>query len=295
MESRAAAESAQICADDTRRPFFFSIDLEDIRLLVPGGERYRERVPENTHRYLDLLARHDLRCTFFTTGDVARRYPELVSQIAAAGHEIACHSSDHLPLDRHSRASFREDLLRCRDDFGRAGVTDCKGFRAPIASLFEETRWAYEVLQELGFVYSASVLAAEHPLYGWPSFGSDQPRRIEGIWEIPISLSRIPGLDVPFAGGVYFRVLPFVLVRRLFERRSAAGRPVFGYLHPYDIDSEQERFMHPEIGDSAFYNWLLYWNRSGTLRRCDALFRDGWQVRRYDEYVERLLRASINP
>ena len=292
MESRAAQGSASGLADDEGRLFFFSIDLEDIRSLVPDGDRYRERVPENTQRYLELLKRYDLRCTFFTTGDVARRYPELVSRIAAAGHEIACHSSDHVPIDRHDRESFRDDLLRCLDDFARAGVEACKGFRAPIASLFEETRWAYEVLQELGFVYSASVLAAEHPLYGWSSFGPDQPRFIDGIWEIPISLSRLPGLDVPFAGGVYFRVLPFVLVRHLFERRRAAGRPVFGYLHPYDIDAGQERFMHPEIGDSAFYNWLLYWNRSGTLRRCDALFRDGWQVRRYDEYVEQLLRPA---
>jgi hypothetical protein len=54
------------------RSFLFSIDLEDIRTFVPGGERYAERVPTNVARYLEFLARHRVRCTFFTVGDVAR-------------------------------------------------------------------------------------------------------------------------------------------------------------------------------------------------------------------------------
>jgi len=53
------------------RTFLFSIDLEDIRTFVPGGERYAERVPTNVARYLEFLARHRVRCTFFTVGDVA--------------------------------------------------------------------------------------------------------------------------------------------------------------------------------------------------------------------------------
>lgn len=271
------------------RLFLFSIDLEDIRMIVQDGERYQERVPANTERYLEMLERHDQRCTFFTTGDVARRYPELIGRIVAAGHEIACHTSEHLPLDRQTPESFRDDLKRCLDDFAKAGAESCVGFRAPVGSLVKETRWAYEVLIEQGFLYSSSVCPAESPLYGWPDFGPDLPQFVDGIWEIPTTLSHLPKLNVPIAGGVFFRVLPFALVRAIFRRRQSQGYPVFGYIHPYDIDTEQERFMHPEINESRFYNWLLYYNRSRTLPRIEKLIVRGSRFMRFDDYVGKVL------
>lgn len=271
------------------RLYLFSIDLEDIRSLVPGGHAYEDRVRLNVERVTTLLDRHAMRCTFFTTGDVARRDPALLRELAAAGHEIACHSSDHVPLDRQTPASFRDDLRRCLDDFAAAGVEGCVGFRAPIGSLIASTRWAYEVLAEQGFVYSSSVLPARSPLYGWPEFGPDVPRRIDGLWEVPTCVGPPPLLDVPFAGGVYFRVLPFFVVRALVARRFARGLPVVAYLHPYDIDADQERFMHPEIDGSRLYNWLLYANRRRCLSRVDRLLAGGCTVTTYRDYVERVL------
>ena len=182
-------------------PFLFSVDLEDIRQLVPEGDQLRDRVEATTEQILAFLERHDARCTFFTTGDVARRYPGLVKRIAAAGHEIGCHSSEHIPLDRQDGASFRADLEACLDAYARAGVERVQGYRAPIASLTARTRWAYGVLRELGFRYSASVLAARNPLYGWPDFGPDRPTRMDGLWELPVSLVALPGEDVTVRDG----------------------------------------------------------------------------------------------
>ncbi len=277
--------------DASEKLYLFSVDLEDIRSIVPDGEQYRERVPANTERYLEFLAEIGMRATFFTTGDVARRYPQLIRDILGAGHELGCHTSDHLPLDRHTPESFREDILRCLDDFAAAGAGPCTGFRAPIGSLIKKTRWAYEILGELGFTYSSSVLPADNPLYGWPDFGPDIPQIVDGLWEIPTGLSRLPKLKVPFSGGVYFRVLPMPLIRALAAKRSRTGFPVCGYLHPYDIDTEQERFMHPELNDSRFYNWLMYFNRNRVLPRVKRLLADGYSIIRYDEYVERFLEA----
>jgi polysaccharide deacetylase family protein (PEP-CTERM system associated) len=273
--------------------FLFSVDLEDIRSLVPDGGRYADRVVANTECYLELLERHDVQCTFFTTGDVARRYPDLLRRLVAAGHEIGSHTSDHLPLDRHTPESFRDDMLRCLEDFDRADVPRCVGFRAPVGSLIEQTSWAWEVIEDLGFTYSSSVCTATGTLYGWPGFGRDVPQKVGGIWEIPTSICHLPGLRMPFAGGVFFRVLPFALVRWLFERRHREGHPIAGYIHPYDVDTEQERFMHPEIDNSRFYNWLLYFNRRGTLSRVDAFVRRGYGIVRYDSYVDEVLEASL--
>lgn len=272
--------------------YLFSIDFEDIRQLVPEPSRYADRVPPITEAILAFLEGHAVRCTFFTTGDVARRYPDLLRRVVEAGHEVGCHTSDHVPLDRQDRESLRDDLRRCADDYARAGCERAIGFRAPIGSLTAQTRWAYEVLQEEGYRYSSSVCAAPNPLYCWPEFGPDRPRKMSGIWELPPSLSRLPLLNVPFAGGVYFRVLPFALIDWLFQRRLAAGDPVVAYLHPYDFDSEQERFMFPEIDGSRIYNWLMYYNRNGVFRRIERLLRHGAAVLPYAEYVDRYLEPG---
>ena len=54
--------------------------------------KYRERVPEMVRRYLDWLRERGAKTTFFVVGDVAEAYPGLIAEIAAAGHEIGCHS-----------------------------------------------------------------------------------------------------------------------------------------------------------------------------------------------------------
>ena len=39
------------------------------------------------------------------------------------------------------------------------------------------------------------------------------------------------------------------------------------YLHPYDVDTQQERFMHPDLNDNRFFNWLMYRNRDKVVPR----------------------------
>src|SRR5215475_331845 len=160
--------------------FLFSIDLEDVRFRIPGGKQYAERVPAMIERYLAFLEQHRMQATFFTVGDVAEKYPELIRRIVDLGHEIACHSHTHTTLDRHTPASFREDLLRNVEALTKAGATNIKGFRAPTFSLTEQTMWAYAILKALGFVYSSSVLPASNPLFGWEPFGT-APNQMDGV------------------------------------------------------------------------------------------------------------------
>lgn len=51
--------------------------------------------PEYTPRLLDILERHEALATFFMVGQAAQRYPQLVQQVAQAGHAIGNHSWDH--------------------------------------------------------------------------------------------------------------------------------------------------------------------------------------------------------
>jgi polysaccharide deacetylase family protein (PEP-CTERM system associated) len=267
------------------KPYLFSVDLEDLRFGMADGLRYKERVPANVHTYFAWLNKHGFKCTFFVVGDVAEAYPSLIREIRDEGHELACHMHRHIPLDQLTRETFREGLEANRAAILRAGATEVKGFRAPIFSLMPSTSWAYDVLSELGFSYSSSVLPAKNPFYGWVEFGR-RPRKVRGIVEIPMTVEKFGPLNIPIAGGVYFRVIPALLVRRSVRKYLKTDIPLLGYFHPYDIDLEQERFMHPEINDSRFYNFLMYYNRKNVFRRLDAIIDMGFAVCPYAEYVQ---------
>jgi len=268
------------------RTFLFSVDLEDPRLLVPNGERFRPRVEPMTLRYLDWLDRHRFSATFFVVGEVARRHPGLVREIARRGNEIGCHSNLHIPLDRQSPEEFRADLGACIETLVGCGADAVVGYRAPTFSLRRQTAWAYEIMSELGIRYSSSVLPAANPLHGWPEFGAATRRMPSGVLEIPITLGRIGPLRVPVGGGVYFRVLPFSLIARAMDRR-ASEEAVTGYFHPYDIDEDQERFMHAALNGNRFYHWLMFRGRGKVLGRLDRLVAKGHRVETYASYAAR--------
>lgn len=271
------------------RSYLFSIDLEDVRRMIPDGERYPEAVPAMTGRYLDWLAGEDMQCTFFTVGDQLRAYPALIERLLSEGHELACHTDTHETLEKLGPDGFRRDLEAWCRTVEEAGWPAARGFRAPTFSLTEKTAWAFGILAENGFTYSSSVLAAPHPLYGWPQFG-ETPRRVDGLWEIPMNLGRVGPWRVPLGGGVYFRVLPSLFVQYWFAAQGRRGQAVRGYFHPYDIDVDQPRFAHPGLPPKGLWQRLMFMGRGKIFPRLDHLRRKGWEIERYDHWLSTLAR-----
>ncbi len=56
--------------------------------------------PENTPKVLRALADHCTRATFFPIGKHATYYPEILRQVAAAGHSIGTHTWGHVDLSK---------------------------------------------------------------------------------------------------------------------------------------------------------------------------------------------------
>ena len=111
-------------------------------------------------RILNLLARHDLRATFFVPGYSAHRYPDVVRSIAEAGHEIAHHSYFHentIGMDARTEADMIDLGLQALWDV--AGVRPT-GYRAPMWELTYNTP---RLLAERGFRYDSSLMDSDYP------------------------------------------------------------------------------------------------------------------------------------
>jgi len=69
--------------------------------------------PRNTPLLLEILASKGIKATFFVVGRRVRRFRDLLSQTAEAGHEIGNHGDHHVPLSFLPRAIIRRELDVC--------------------------------------------------------------------------------------------------------------------------------------------------------------------------------------
>lgn len=256
-----------------------SIDVEDyfqVAAFAPYIERENWdsmpcRVEHNVTRILDLLDRHYTHATFFTLGWIAERYPELVREIVAQGHELASHGYGHARASDQTPESFREDLARAKALLEDIGGVAVRGYRAPSFSIGESNLWAHDVIAETGHRYSSSVYPIAHDHYGMPEAPRFAWRTRAGIVEIPPSSLRLLGRNLPASGGGYFRLLPYSLsrwgIRRINERD---GQPCIFYFHPWEIDPDQPRIRQA----SAKSQFRHYVNLERTANRLERLLRD---------------------
>jgi len=223
------------------------------------------RVEACTHRLLDLFDRTGARATFFALGWIAERQPQLLREIAARGHELACHGHEHELVYEIGPARFEADLRRARGAIEDATGTGVRGYRAPSYSITRDSLWALEILARAGFSFDSSIFPIRHPRYGIPEFARE-PLRLElesgaSIREFPLTTWDLGPLRLPLAGGAYLRFLPAPLFRFGVSRLTRARRPTVLYVHPWEIDAEQPR---------QDVSWLVRVNHYHNLSRTEA-------------------------
>jgi peptidoglycan/xylan/chitin deacetylase (PgdA/CDA1 family) len=87
--------------------------------------------PPYTGELVNELAKSDIRATFFVVGRQAQKYPNLVREILARGHEVANHSWDHPSVRTLSAASLKAELDKTRVFLKQLTGQDTPLFRAP--------------------------------------------------------------------------------------------------------------------------------------------------------------------
>ena len=240
----------------------FTFDLEDHR----PDDSAELRFPAITDKLLDDLEEWGVVGTVFVVGEVVRDQPDLVARVAARGHELGLHGATHTPLPDVGPDVFRTATAEARDRLEQTIQAPVPGFRAPIFSLVPDSAWAPEILTDLGFTYSSSVLPARNPLYGWPGAPTEPFRWPSGLVEIPSPVFGVGPATVPLLGGVYLRVAPMPLIR--WAAKRAPGH-AWLYSHPYDFDPGEERWLLPEVGRLG--SRVMWWGREGMKDRVAAL------------------------
>lgn len=269
---------------------FFQVSAFDEVVPRAAWDSYPNRVVANTRRLLAIFEEQGVTATFFVLAWVADRHPELVTEIAAAGHEIASHGYGHQLVYNQTPDAFREDVRRAKGILENLSSRQVHGYRAPSYSITRRSLWALDVLLEEGYTYDASIFPIRHDRYGIPGaprHAYSLPRAAGTLTEAPPSTVRLGPMNLPVAGGGYFRLLPYWWTRwgiARINRREA--KPAVFYLHPWEIDPEQ-----PWLKAGFVSRFRHYRNLHKTEPRLRRLLRDF----RFGPLGALLEQASIAP
>lgn len=248
-----------------------TFDLEEwyiYELYPKGGRNYYGPVIENyLKQILEVLEANKIRATFFCLGIIARNDPKIIKSIAEKGHQIGCHSDKHVVLRQHNPASFSKETKIAKDSLEQLIGEKVTAYRAPAFSITEKSRWAFEVLSELGFKEDCSIFPANRSFGGFPSYKNNEPSVIEtpsgSIKEFPVSFKEFMGQRLMFSGGGYFRLIPYPLIKQMMK-----GSPYnMAYFHIRDLDSKQKKV----ISSRYFFS---YYGIKGAFAKFEKFIND---------------------
>lgn len=204
-----------------------TFDIEEwyLEKILHDGRAFRyQQFDEAFAKVLDELDRLNIKATCFCLGKLATDFPQVVREIARRGHEVGCHSNEHVWLNKMNEEQLLKDtqeaLKALEDVIGKKVVS----YRAPAFSITHQNKWAVNVLADCGIESDASVFPTSRDFGGYKGFPQDTPCIIshEGatLKEYPISLTSILGKTMAYSGGGFFRLLPYWLVSKTIKLRD---------------------------------------------------------------------------
>ncbi len=221
---------------------------------VSNWDKFESRIQIGMDHIFEILETKNLSATFFVLGWIANKYPHIVKKIKENGFEVGSHTHLHKLVYSQNRDEFKNDVEKSIKT-----IEDCIGskvisFRAPGFSINKNTKWAFEVLHELGIQIDCSIFSAKRAHGGFPELSIDKPSIIEyqgiRLKEFPINNYNILGFPIIFSGGGYFRISPYNFTKLLTNKSDY----VMTYFHPRDFDKEQPKIP----GLTKFRNFKSY-------------------------------------
>jgi polysaccharide deacetylase family protein (PEP-CTERM system associated) len=267
----------------------FSVDVEDwFHILalpttpdLAQWNALQSRVEPSFRHLLDLFSEHGVKVTCFFLGWVAERFPMLVREALARGHEIASHGYAHVLAYQQTPSEFAEDVRRAKNILEDITGRPVLGYRAPGFSVTKETPWFFAKLAEAGYRYDSSVFPAPRQHGGMNALlGPSIMATPSGpIVEVPVTVARVLGRPLCFFGGGYLRLFPYALTRRMGHHVLREGRPLVFYVHPREID-----LFHPRLPMSPSRRFRSYVNLRTTEPKIHRILRD-FRVTTFERYI----------
>ena len=214
-----------------------SFDIEEFDMPLEYGKEinFQDQIDisiSGTNHILDILDKHRVKATFFSTVVFAQNAPDIIKRIIKSGHELASHGYFHSAIEPEHLASSRNEL----QEISSQKIT---GFRMPRMKPVDENE-----VKKAGYLYNSSI----NPTWLPGRYNNlNRPRtkfKEAGIWQIPASVS--PILRFPLFW-LSFHNLPIKIYQWVAEITHKKDGYLNIYFHPWEFTElgDQERFGFP--------------------------------------------------
>lgn len=250
---------------------YLSFDIEEFDMPKEYGydiafERQIAISRKGLTAILDLLKKHNVKATFFSTVVFAQQVPDLINRLIEEGHELASHTYYHSDFENEHLKRSKEALEQ------QFGVT-VEGLRMP--RMLEVSA---EEVKKAGYRYNSSV----NPTFLPGRYNKlHVPKRFfneNGLWQIPAAVSwfRFPLFWLSFHN------LPLWLYRFLLKRSVKSIGYAALYFHPWEFtDLHQKEFNFPA--------YVMRNSGEKMITRFDSLLtfikQQGWKTGLYKEMI----------
>lgn len=281
----------EINTDSIREPGFFTIDVEDYYHIIgvsgtPEISRWDSlpsRIEYGLESLYGILDDHKIKATLFFLGYIAGRFPHLPRQAFSLGHEVASHGMYHQEVRHQSRSEFIADAQDSRKLLEDTISAPVLGWRSAGFSVNQSSPWYFDALLESGYVYDSSFVPnrrGHRRLFAAdakPCFVCTASGR---IYEFPIGVADLAGIQLSMFGGGYLRFFPKNLVIGM-AAKTLQKRPLLIYIHPREMDPH-----HPRIAMNPFRRFKSYINLHSVPDKLDSMAKLTKFYRLQDYYEE---------
>lgn len=247
-------------------------------------------------KFLDLLKKHNLKASFFTTADVCMKYPEILKRIVKGAHELGCHGLNH---EMFWFKSYKKQLMEIekatRIIENISGIRP-KIFRTPKFGVSGKT---IKALEEVGYQIDSSVmpnavtrifkgLYKVHSLAGapktpyYPSYEDVTKKGGSTILEIPLTESPIKGVTIGSGSLNKFGV--DVVIEALSQIEQDY---IIFLMHPWELINLRK--FYPDLNE-----WVLELC-SDNLEEFEKLFeyaKENYEISTVSEIAKSCKRAA---
>ena len=236
-----------------KKPLCISIDFEDIyndyllRLNLDKNYIVREEALFKSYKVIrKILFKYfkNNNLTFFTTGILAEKVPDLIKEIYRDGNEIACHHYYQDEVQNSSNDTFDYNLKISKSYLTKAIGDEVIGYRAPSFSINHNVENYTNIISKY-FKYDSSIYFNSTD----KKISSSKINALNNLKEFYIYTKQINlfGKLIQIKpGGTYFRLMPKRYIRKFLDDSYKYNILPIIYLHPYDFLFSREFWIEFE-------------------------------------------------
>ena len=243
---------------------YLSIDFEDFshdfkrKLGLNSDNKINEKALWHSYQAINNFLETKLdnvKITFFCTGILATKCPDLIKKISNDGHEIACHYYHHDSVRNENLEEFERNIILAIKELEQCSSNKVTGFRAPNFSIKITDIEHYKIISKY-FKYDSSLNINEESKI-------DNLKRIinsDDFKFIPVVAEK-PYFGFPRmrSGGSYLKLFTINFALKVISKNLNKNQVAQIYLHPYEFVTDMSFYVNWEDMNGLSFFRKLYW------------------------------------